>query len=35
MVFQNYALFPHLTIAENLAFPQGAQHQPQRDSATG
>lgn len=21
MVFQNYALFPHLTIAENLAFP--------------
>lgn len=35
MVFQNYALFPHLTMAENLAFPQGAQHQPQRDSATG
>jgi putative spermidine/putrescine transport system ATP-binding protein len=21
MVFQNYALFPHLTIAENIAFP--------------
>src|SRR5580765_5458202 len=21
MVFQNYALFPHLTIAENVAFP--------------
>ena len=21
MVFQNYALFPHMTIAENLAFP--------------
>ena len=21
MVFQNYALFPHLTVAENLAFP--------------
>src|SRR5271170_734057 len=21
MVFQNYALFPHLTVAENIAFP--------------
>ena len=21
MVFQNYALFPHMTIAENIAFP--------------
>lgn len=21
MVFQNYALFPHMTVAENLAFP--------------
>ena len=21
VVFQNYALFPHLTVAENLAFP--------------
>src|SRR5690554_6630806 len=21
MVFQNYALFPHLTVAENLAYP--------------
>ena len=21
MVFQNYALFPHMTIADNLAFP--------------
>jgi putative spermidine/putrescine transport system ATP-binding protein len=20
-VFQNYALFPHMTVAENLAFP--------------
>jgi putative spermidine/putrescine transport system ATP-binding protein len=27
MVFQNYALFPHMTVAENLAFPAGgAQH---------
>jgi putative spermidine/putrescine transport system ATP-binding protein len=22
MVFQNYALFPHMTVYENLAFPQ-------------
>ena len=21
MVFQNYALFPHMTVQENLAFP--------------
>ena len=21
MVFQNYALFPHMTVSENLAFP--------------
>jgi putative spermidine/putrescine transport system ATP-binding protein len=21
MVFQNYALFPHMTVAENLAYP--------------
>ena len=21
MVFQNYALFPHMTVGENLAFP--------------
>ena len=24
MVFQNYALFPHLTVNENLAFPLGS-----------
>lgn len=24
VVFQNYALFPHMTVAENLAFPLGA-----------
>ena len=23
MVFQNYALFPHMTVYENLAFPLG------------
>ncbi len=28
MVFQDYALFPHLTIAQNIAF--GLQHQPER-----
>ncbi|MEZ5832230.1 MAG: ABC transporter ATP-binding protein [Dongiaceae bacterium] len=31
MVFQNYALFPHLTIAENLAFPLLARGMPRND----
>lgn len=26
MVFQNYALFPHMTVKENLAFPLQARH---------
>ena len=26
MVFQNYALFPHMTVAENLAFPLKMRH---------
>lgn len=26
MVFQNYALFPHLTVAENIAFPLKMRH---------
>ncbi|TSH93465.1 ABC transporter ATP-binding protein [Verticiella sediminum] len=28
MVFQNYALFPHLTIAENVAFPLKVRRRP-------
>lgn len=31
MVFQHYALFPHLTIAENLAFPLAARHRPKAE----
>jgi putative spermidine/putrescine transport system ATP-binding protein len=31
MVFQNYALFPHLTIAENLGFPLLARRMPKSD----
>ena len=28
MVFQNYALYPHLTVFENIAFPLRARHVP-------
>ena len=28
MVFQNYALFPHMTVAENLAFPLKVRKRP-------
>ncbi len=31
MVFQNYALFPHMTIAENLAFPLRVRKLPKSD----
>lgn len=29
MVFQNYALFPHLSVAENVAFPLRVRRQPE------
>ena len=31
MVFQNYALYPHLSVAENLAFSLKLRHAPQRE----
>ncbi len=31
MVFQNYALFPHMTVAENLAFPLEVRKQPKEE----
>ncbi|GAA0587665.1 ABC transporter ATP-binding protein [Halomonas salifodinae] len=31
MVFQNYALFPHMTVAENLAFPLEVRHLPKEE----
>jgi multiple sugar transport system ATP-binding protein len=32
MVFQNYALYPHLTVAENIAFPLRATKTPRREA---
>lgn len=32
MVFQNYALYPHLSVAENIAFPLRATKTPRRDA---
>ncbi len=31
MVFQNYALFPHMTVAENIAFPLSVRRLPRAD----
>ncbi len=31
MVFQNYALFPHMTVAENLAFPLQVRNMPKAE----
>jgi len=31
MVFQNYALFPHMTVAENLAFPLQVRNKPKAE----
>jgi putative spermidine/putrescine transport system ATP-binding protein len=31
MVFQNYAIFPHLNVFENVAFPLRARHRPERE----
>jgi len=33
MVFQNYALFPHMTVAENLAFPLSVRNIPKAEIA--
>jgi putative spermidine/putrescine transport system ATP-binding protein len=33
MVFQNYALFPHMTVFDNVAFPLAVRDRPRRDIA--
>jgi putative spermidine/putrescine transport system ATP-binding protein len=33
MVFQRYTLFPHLTVAENIAFPLRVRHRPKAEIA--
>jgi multiple sugar transport system ATP-binding protein len=33
MVFQDYALFPHMTVQENIGYPLKVQHQPRAERA--
>lgn len=33
MVFQSYALYPHMTVAENLAYPLRVRHLPREEQA--
>ncbi|OLT14350.1 ABC transporter [Pseudonocardia sp. CNS-139] len=33
MVFQSYALYPHLTVARNIGFPLRARHRPRAETA--
>src|SRR5262249_54450620 len=35
MVFQNYALYPHLTVFENIAFPLRLKHAPDTEVRAG
>ena len=35
MVFQNYALMPHMTVFENVAFPLQVRHLPKARSSEG
>ena len=35
MVFQNYALYPHMTVAENMAFGLKMQHVPKEEQTAG
>ncbi len=35
MVFQNYALYPHLSVARNLGFPLRVRKVPKEEAATG
>src|SRR5436305_2173101 len=34
MVFQNYALYPHMTVFENIAFPLRSKRMPKNDLRT-
>jgi len=35
MVFQNYALYPHMSVFENMAFGLQQRRMPKRESSTG